>query len=132
MNQETQEGRKTYAARFVPCPNCGLHGEIVISGVPESADYPVPLPNQGEVYSQETAIMQAAVLLVDGYIDANGFRSLITQILKTYMSPTEDVIQEWWMHMLLLQASEGSSPLGALMSVFGSMPRASRPAPSQG
>lgn len=76
--------------------------------------------------------MQAAGLLVDGYIDANGFRSLITQILKTYMSPTEDVIQEWGMHTLLLQASEGSSPLGALMSVFGSMPRASRPAPSQG
>lgn len=129
MNQRTEEGRKPYAARFVVCPNCGLHGEIVIDGVPESADYPVPMPNQGEVRSQEKAIMQAAGLLTDGFIDVNGFRNLLQQILETELSPTERLVPEWVVRSLLLQVSEDFGPL---MASLDGMSRTSRPAPSRG
>lgn len=119
MNQRTQEGRKTYVARFVPCPKCGLHGAIVIDGVPESADYPVPLPNQGQVQSQEKAILQAAGLLMEGYLDVDGFRALIKQILLATLSPTEELKPLWAMEMLLARVSEVGGQLSpGLREVF--------------
>lgn len=94
QGQASNDGKKLYKASFVPCPNCGRHGEIVVEAVSERSGSATPFPHQGQVMSHEKAIMQAAGLLTDGYIDADGFRSLIQQILVVEMFPTEELVAE--------------------------------------